>query len=159
MSDLNDLLYEIFHYQHRGCVERVAEVAGLARRTVDEYATDNRKTVPVNVIKASWLVTEDPRLKRLLEPEGWTLVPKDEALAPTSDWEKEIGDVYMAVTGILDEVRKAIEDGKIDRNEEVGIRARINAAKLQLAELESMLEPSVARLRLVKAAQGAKARG
>ena len=139
MSIESELLREILVYDNRGSAYAVAEKAGLAYRTVMDQ-TDGKVNASVQVIKAAWLVTKDPRLKVILEPEGWELVPKASVLAPTKPIEAEATDVVIEVTSFIAEHRIAIEDGRIDRKEHLDLRKRIQKAKNELEELDKALD-------------------
>ena len=139
MGELNDLLYEVLEMQNRGSLEKAADLAEIAYSTANKYCADSRTTPPLHFIKAAWLVTKDPRLKRRLEPEGFELVPKKESLMPSQDWEREIGDVHIALSGLHAEVRDALEDGRIDRHEANGLLKTVGRVRVELAELEAMV--------------------
>ena len=115
-----ELLKEILVYDTRGLGVLVAEKAGLAYRTVMDN-TDLRANPNVEVIKAAWLVSGDPRLKKLLEPEGYELMPKACDVRPTKSVEGEATDVSIAKARLLEAYRNASADGDIDRKESIDI--------------------------------------
>jgi len=57
-----------------GAVKRIAERLGLSLRTIYDYL-DGKIKPNLRFIKTAVEVTGDPDIKRLLEPEGWELVP------------------------------------------------------------------------------------
>ena len=87
-------------------LDALAAASGLAYRTVNEYCSDDRKTIPVRVWRGAFLVSGDVRFKRELEPEGWELRPKDEAACPDLDAEGEAHNLIAAVERALAKLRK-----------------------------------------------------
>jgi hypothetical protein len=74
--------------------------------------------------------TEDPDIKCFLEPKGWILYKKPELNEISSNFEKEVNDVYIAVSNLLQSMKKAIEDGQIDQQELAELkRLRVEIAK------------------------------
>lgn len=144
-NPITELLYEILIQTNRGSLDEAAKEAGYAYRTANEYCNDHRKTPPVEFLKAAWLVTEDPRLKRLLEPEGYELTPKAAARAHTGNWEREIGDINIAAANLLSIVREALTDDEIDRKEKIKIRRAVDMIKFELAQVEDIASSIVTR--------------
>ena len=68
------------------------------------------------------------------------LVTREQAKAPTDNWEKETGDVYIALGNLLSNVRKELGKGKVDHEGLVRIIHDVDAVGLQLAELKSLAE-------------------
>ncbi len=150
-NDLSEILYEVLINTHRGCVAEVAMEAGMAERTVYDYCQSNRANPPVTIFVAGYLVTKDPRLERLITPAGYKLIPADIACPATSDYERELGDVEMAVSGLRREVRQARDDdGVIDKRELVDIQRRCNEVREQLAEVEALAAMEAKGMRVVK---------
>ena len=134
-----ELLYEVLIQRHRGSIKQVARVMRVAERTVYDYCTDGRLNPPAAVFRAGFQVTGDPDLKAVLEPEGWELQPRSLAQPATRDFEREIGDVGLALSGVLQEVRGALgNDGVIDKNELVAILRRLAEARHELDEVEAL---------------------
>ena len=87
MGEVSELLHEILVNGSTDLTRHVANMAGVSRSSVEKqcYANVNPS---VAVIKAAWLVTKDPRLKKLLEPinpetgESWELTPKINGQTP-----------------------------------------------------------------------------
>ena len=74
--------------------------------------------------------TEDPDIKSFLEPEGWVLHKKPKLEEISSNFEKEVNDVYIAVSNLLRSMKAAIEDGQIDQQELAELkRLRVEIAK------------------------------
>jgi hypothetical protein len=136
-----ELLYEVLIQTHRGSVKGVAQRARLAERTVYDQCTDGRLNPSVEVIRAAFEETGDPRLKALLEPKGWHLVPRQPAQAPTQDWERELGDVHLAAAALQHEVRQGLEgDNRLDRHELVAVRRRLSELRHQIDEVEDLAD-------------------
>ena len=72
--------------------------------------------VHVNTIKAAFVVTGDPRLKRELEPEGYELVHKREAEALRCP-ESEATDIILQSSNLIEKIRQAVKDGRITQSE------------------------------------------
>ena len=84
----------------------------------------------LNRIKAAVQSTEDPDTKSLLEPKGWILYKRPELDEISSNFEKEVNDVYIAVSNLLRSMKTAIEDGEIDQQELAELkRLRVEIAK------------------------------
>ena len=134
-----ELLKEVLVLEGDGTrVKKVANLAGFAKDTV--YAqTDGRANPNIHVIKAAWLVTKDPRLQRLLEPQGWRLVPDHPFESPTGTLVEEIGDVHDAATDLRRSAKEALADGNIDQEEARNLEYLINNAELELAEVRAKL--------------------
>jgi len=145
MNSITELLKEILVSTHRGSAYEVAEIAGLAYRTVIDQ-TDGRINPSVEVIKASWLVTKDPRLKRLLEPEGWELARKAEMVQPTRDAEGETTDVILAASTLIESIRKAKEDGRLTKEERLTILSNLGIVKLEVEEAEAALNKEISSM-------------
>ncbi len=141
MHHMNELLYEIL-IQGDGeqLTQKVANEAGLAYRTVNEYCNDVRKTVPVQVIKAAYKVTKDPRLKKLLEPEGYELVLKQIIFPPTNDYNKEISDVNISLANLLQTIREADADGIITKKEKITIKKSFGDVLKEVNEVEALID-------------------
>ncbi len=134
-----ELLYEVLIATHRGAVKEVARVAGLAERTVYDHCTDGRLNPSVEVIKAAWVVTRDPRLRKLLEPEGWRLVPEPEAAPRLKDPEAEITDINLAAADAIKALRAALDPqgpggARITRQETTALHRHLDLIERELAE-------------------------
>ncbi len=130
-----ELLYEVLVATHRGAVKEVARVAGLAERTVYDHCTDGRLNPSLEVIKAAWVVTQDPRLRRLLEPRGWRLVPDQAQVRPDKDVEGEAVDVSLSAGDLIRTARELLADGHLSAEDELAFQVRLQAAEKELAEL------------------------
>lgn len=147
------LLHEILIQEGDGTrIKQVAEVACVSTNTVYAWC-DGRINPPLIAYKASFLVTGDPRLRRLLEPEGWVLCRARDrvGLEAGRSLIDEAADVFDATTDIRRAAQEALKDGHIDREEEVELERRIDAAQKELDEVS-------ARLKAILAAQGRKGR-
>lgn len=150
-NPLCELLREVVIETHRGVIRAVAMRAGLAERTVYDHCTDGRVNASVEVIRAAFEVTQDPRLKKILTPDGWELVPAQPAIPPTRDFEREMGDVEMAVSDLRRQVRQALDnDGHIDGHELVAIQCRCGEIRKQADEVEALALEESRGLRVMK---------
>ena len=65
-----------------------------------------------------------------LEPEGWILYKKPDSAKISSSFEKEINDVFLAVSHLSESIKDAIMDGRIDSHELADLRRlRVEIAK------------------------------
>ena len=56
--------------------------------------------INLDFIKSAVQATGDPDIKSFLEPKGWILYKKPELGEISSNFEKEVNDVYMAVSNL-----------------------------------------------------------
>lgn len=139
MSQESKLLQEILIYDHRGAVKAVAEKAVCAESTV--YSNMDGKANPsVWVLKAAFLVTEDPRLKALFEPEGWELVRKAGTVRAEKSVEGEALDVVAAVGRFVETYRTAMADRMLTIKEMAELLKHIDKVELELAELKAAVK-------------------
>jgi hypothetical protein len=143
MNPLSELLKEILVSTYRGAADQVAQRAGLAYRTVLDQ-TDGRINPSIEVIKAAWLVTSDPRLKLLLEPTGWELVQRAEAIHPVRDTEGETVDVVLAASRLIELIREAQADRKLTKAERIALLRSVQGLKRDVLEAEAALNLELA---------------
>ncbi len=138
-----ELLKEIVIYEHRGSIYKIAELAGLAHTSARDHL--NGRTNPsVEVIKAAWLVTRDPRLKKLLEPDGYELVPVRPARPTAETFESGLVDLSIIGGDIASYWRQAIEDGIIDPEESRILEITIDRLTRAAAELKALKDQKAA---------------
>jgi hypothetical protein len=136
MSAESELLSEILKYEHRGSVKAVAQAAVCAESTI--YSNMDGKANPsVWVIKAAFEVTGDPRLKKLLEPDGWELVRKKGTVESDKPVEAEAMDVVVCVGDFVEDYRRKMDDGRLETHEAVALLGKIATLKTELDELEA----------------------
>lgn len=150
MSDgVAGILKEVLVIEMRGRgVALVAETANLSYD--DVYAQTHERVNPsVHVIRAAYLVAlahcpeAAPRLRRLLEPEGWNLTPKDESINPQKDTESEIVDAIMAASAVIEVFREAKGAGRISKAIGDRLLALIAALERECAEAKAAIEEDV----------------
>ncbi len=147
------LLKEILVFRHRNGIEQVAD---QLNETYDYVwsQTHERTNPSVNTIKAAFLVTKDPRLKRILTPAGFKLSPDKMTDRPVSGYEHEIGDLDIAVSTLRMKFREAMKDNMISKNEAIDISILIENIRLELIDVETVLKnyskkPSLTSVRQV----------
>ncbi|RJX35631.1 MAG: hypothetical protein C4525_02975 [Desulfarculus sp.] len=140
-TEIAELLNEILitHAQGEKVVHRVAVAAGVSERTIYD-TTSGRLNASVEVIKAAFLVVQDPRLRKLLEPEGWRLAPADQVPPPASDLASETADVILAASDSLKEARRAMADGRVSRPEDAALRRALERVRRETDEVEALLD-------------------
>jgi|Deesub1362A_J573_1020465.scaffolds.fasta_scaffold01994_13 hypothetical protein len=125
-------------------VPKVADEACVSDSTV--YAScDGRNNPNLEVVKATFVVTGDPRLRRLLEPRGWRLVPDEAQARPQRDAEGELTDVVLAASEAIQQVREAVAPHspagrRLSLEEAILIDRSLAEVERQLAEARAAVE-------------------
>lgn len=132
------ILKQVLVYENSGGLEKVAE---HLNETYDYVwsQTAGRVNPAVHVIKGAYEVTGDPKLKRLLTPTGYELLPVTYKDRPTGHYEAEIGDLDIAVASIRKAFRKALEDDRITPKEADRLQKLIDALRVEIADVEAIL--------------------
>jgi len=138
MSEESKLLNEILRIGARGLIEPVAIEAGVAYDTVYDQCRGNVNP-SIQVIKAAYIITQDPRLKRMLEPTGYELTPKDQLYLPEKPVHDEAVDVILAVSQFIEAHREAFRDGRYSAQEKVDLVNILKRVKRESGELETAL--------------------
>ena len=132
--DFEDIASEIHRIitgrkENKHAVKQLAEILGKSQQTVYDYLYGRIK-INLDFIKAAVLATEDPDIKKFLEPKGWVLYKKPELGKISKNFEKEAYDVFMAVSNLSRSIKASLEDGKIDAQELAELkRLRVEIAK------------------------------
>ena len=127
----------------------LAEELGQNYQTTRSQLLDN-KSLPMRTVRAGIYVAArtglplGPLARHWLWP-GMRVGLAPEGLAPSENWEREAGDVSICSGRLLTEVRAAIEDERIDSDEDRGIRATVDQAKRELDEVLALLDRARAR--------------
>ena len=126
------LLKEILVYRNPGAIEKVADSLG---ETYDYIwsQTHGRVNPHIKVLRAAFLATKDPRLKRELEPDGFELVRERTAKALKAP-EAESTDIVLQVSNLIDQLRKALSDGTITPQESDGLEKQFCEIEKELIE-------------------------
>lgn len=115
--------------ENKQAVQKMAAILGKSQQTIYDCLYGRIK-ISLNFIKAAVQATEDPDIKTFLEPDGWILYKKPESGKISSSFEKEINDVFLAVSHLSESIKEAIRDGKIDSQEMANLRRlRVEIAK------------------------------
>jgi hypothetical protein len=115
--------------ENRQAVQKISSILGKSQQTIYDCLYGRIK-INLDFVKAAVQATEDPDIKRFLEPEGWILYKKPDLKVVTSSFEKEINDVFLAVSHLSESIKEAIRDGRIDSNELAKLkRLRVEIAK------------------------------
>lgn len=138
MNRTAELLREIMFSDNYGVAGRIAERANLAYQTVHSQ-TDGRSTPSVELVRAAFLETLDPRIKRILEPQGYELVPRAQGLTPTGSLVEEIGDIHDATADLRRQAKAAAEDGRLDREETNALLRLAGQVEMELAEVKAVI--------------------
>ncbi len=140
-QDMADLLDEILTNwdQKKRTVHRVAMRACLSERAIYDMCS-GRTNTSVEVVKAAFLVTQDPRLRKRLEPEGYRLTPCGLAQPGSCSPETEAGDCVIEAARLLERARQAASDQRISRPEDAELRRMLRDARGQFDEFEALLD-------------------
>jgi hypothetical protein len=132
--DFEDIASEIHRIitgrkENKHTVKQLAEILGKSQQTVYDCLYGRIK-INLDFIKAAVLATEDPDIKKILEPKGWVLYKKPGLGKISKNFEKEVYDVFMAVSNLSRSIKASMEDGKIDAQELAELkRLRVEIAK------------------------------
>ena len=135
MGDEARLLQEILVTGDKDLTKEVALVAGKSRAWVSEQYYRNIN-VSVHAITAAFTVTQDPRLKRLLEPRGWEL-HKVIPVSSTKNTTREMLDVMSALGRLAEKLEQAEADNEIEVSEALSLLGDIGRVEIELAELKA----------------------
>ena len=134
-----ELKTAVLYRDYENPVKQISEILGLSARTIYDYFDGNIK-ISLPFLHACLIVTGgDPDVKKYLCPEGWDIAPSSQK-APTKNVEKECGDIHIAVSDLVVEIRKALEDGKITPDERAGIEKKFNNSIVQMNEVKDLME-------------------
>ena len=115
--------------ENKHAVRQIAEILGKSQQTVYD-SLYGRIKINLDFIKAAVQATEDPDIKSFLEPNGWVLYKKPELGDISTSFEKEVNDVYMAVSNLSRSVKRSIADNRVDKEELAELkRLRVEIAK------------------------------
>ena len=139
-SSLSRLLKEVLIYDNgKGVCQAVADYSG---ETYDYIwsQTHGRVNPSLKTIKAAFVITKDPRLKKALEPEGFKLNPDQPGDSLLKHFEAEIGDLTVGTGLLLHASREALKDNNLSKQEENDIRRLIEAIKKDLNDVERCVD-------------------
>jgi len=125
-------------HENKGTVKTIADALGLAEVTIYDYL-HGRIKISLDFIKAAAAATNDPDIKKHLEPEGMTLVKNPDIKQTSGSILKELNDVYMAAAAIQETIQSAIEDGRITSGELSKIERTHENLHLQSSEVLSII--------------------
>jgi hypothetical protein len=140
------LLKEILVYRYPGAIEKVADHLGDTYDYVWSQ-THGRVNPHIKVIRAAYIVTGDPRLKRELEPEGFELVPTREGEASKCA-ESEATDIMLQTSKLIEDLREVLEDGVITNDEADQLEKSFSAIEKELIEARAAIRNAAQRKRL-----------
>ena len=134
------LLKQCLMYDYDG--NGIQAVAGLLNETYDYVwsQTHERINPHIKVLRAAYIITGDPRLKKELEPDGFELVPKRKATGEVKSMEGEAIDVIIHAAKIMEQIQAVIEDGKVTSEEAAGLRKALNTFEEIGINLRSAIE-------------------
>ena len=134
-----ELKTAVLYRDYDNPAKQLSELLGLSTRTIYDYFDGNIK-ISLPFLHACLLVTGgDPDVKKYLCPEGWDITPLNQK-APTKNMEKECGDIHIAVSDLVVEIRKALNDGNITPDERANIEKKFNNSIGQMNEVKNLLE-------------------
>jgi len=112
-------------------------------------ATD-RATPALDVIQAILDLSRDPRLIETCSTEFYELTVRREKLQPeTNDLNQEVGDVYIAVSRLHEDIRKIFESGKaLNLKGLPRLLKRVSAVQGELAGVERLIRKKARDVRI-----------
>lgn len=119
-------------------VKRISDLTALSEPTVYDYLAGRIK-MNLRFLKAVVAVTEDPFLKKYLEPPGLLLVPTEEVFCPTDNWDKESFDVVSAISVLREKAQELMTNGKPTKNAQLELLASFKDCRRELDELEALI--------------------
>lgn len=115
--------------ENKQAVQKMAAILNKSQQTIYDCLYGRIK-INLDFILAAVEATGDPDIKAFLEPEGWILYKKPAASEITTNFEKEINDIFLAVSHLSESIKESIKDGRIDQQELAQLkRLRIEIAK------------------------------
>ncbi len=115
--------------ENKQAVQKIASILGKSQQTIYDCLYGRIK-INMDFIKAAVEATGDPDIKSFLEPPGWILYKKPCCDEITSSFEKEVNDIFLAVSHLSESIKEAIKDGRIDQQELAELkRLRVEVAK------------------------------
>ena len=115
--------------KNKQAVQKMATILCKSQQTIYDCLYGRIK-LNLDFIKAAVEATGDPDIKAFLEPKGWILYKKPVADEITSNFEKEVNDIFLAVSHLSESIKESIKDGRIDQRELAELkRLRVEIAK------------------------------
>jgi hypothetical protein len=102
--------------ENKQAVQKIAAILGKSQQTVYDCLYGRIK-INLDFIKAAVEATGDPDIKAFLEPSGWALYQKSVPGDITSNFEKEVNDIFLAVSHLSESIKESIKNNKMDRQE------------------------------------------
>lgn len=125
-------LHAVITTRHKGAVSRIAGLMGLSYHTVYDRLVGRIK-INLPFLHAAVIATDDPDVKKWLEPQGYELrkiVTSGRAMDP----EKELTDVILAAGDGVKTLRAAMADGKITKQEGLELEQVISDIEREFSE-------------------------
>jgi AcrR family transcriptional regulator len=141
---IQHILYCIVIIEKKTTVQDIADRLNIDPRTIYDYL-ERKPIIPLTLIKTVFELTLDPRLRDVLQPAGYVLVPATESRPCSGDWEKEIGDISISLGSFHGAVRLALDpesDGgsTITKKEATPIRAELDRMEREIADTRALLK-------------------
>lgn len=138
-NGVSRILKQVLVYDCPGAIEKVAE---HLNETYDYIwsQTAGRVNPAVHVIKGAYEITGDPKLKRLLTPIGYEILPATSKDRPTGHFEAEIGDLDIAVAKLRTAFREVLKDNRITPKEANRLQKLIDTLRVEIADVEAIIK-------------------
>ena len=115
--------------ENKQAVQKMAALLGKSQQTVYDCLYGRIK-INLDFISAAVEATGDPDIKSFLEPNGWVLYKKPVTGEVSPNFEKEVNDIFLAVSHLSERIKESIKDGRIDQIELAELkRLRVEIAK------------------------------
>lgn len=102
--------------ENKQAVQKISCILGKSQQTIYDCLYGRIK-INLDFIRAAVEATGDPDIKAFLEPSGWALYQKPATGDITSNFEKEVNDIFLAVSHLSESIKEALKNKKIDRPE------------------------------------------
>jgi len=115
--------------ENKQAVHKIADILGKSQQTIYDCLYGRIK-INLDFIRAAVQATGDPDIKSFLEPDGWILYKKPVTGEVSPNFEKEVNDIFLAVSHLSESIKESIKDGRIDQMELAELkRLRVEIAK------------------------------
>lgn len=126
-------------------VERIAEIACVRRDRLYAFSNDNDPSeIPFKaLLKICAAIGDRDLLDFELEPYGWRTLETNHTSA--SDLLTEAMDVSVAHGTLMEAIRNASRDGRLDDIERQAIRQQLRSLRREMEDIDSVLDNAKAR--------------
>lgn len=125
--------------ENKQAVQKMSCILGKSQQTVYDCLYGRIK-INLEFIRAAVEATGDPDIKAFLEPDGWVLYKKPLPGEMTQNFEKEVNDIFLSVSHLIEFIKEAIKDGRLDRQELAHLKRLRTEVERQTDEVMMLAE-------------------